>query len=237
MSNRPSRQAARKKDGQVTHVQPSSDGGSKTLWWWVGGGLVALVAIALIVAMATGGDDGGTSGRDVRQVAFVEVDGSPLVPYASVQGGVDTAVGTPAPGFSASEFDNTEHVIVPGDGTARMIGFFAHWCPHCQAELPRLTSWLNDNEVPEGVEIIAVSTSVDEGSPNYPPSSWFEREDWPELTLRDSPASDISNAYGLSGYPYFVVVDGEGNVLRRVSGELTTEAWEELVAEAAASVA
>ena len=234
MSNRPSRQAARKRDGQMTKIEAPSSGADSRLWWWVGGGLAVVVAIFLIVAIASGDDDDAPSGRDIRQVAFVEVVGSPLPTFSASS--VDTTIGSPAPGIVATEFDDTEHTITPGDGTARVIGFFAHWCPHCQAELPRLVDWLGENEVPAGVEIVGISTSVDEGQPNWPPSAWFEDENWDQLTLRDSPTSDISAAYGLAGFPYFVVVGADGNVVTRVSGELSTEAWESLVNQAAASV-
>ena len=119
--------------------------------------------------------------------------------------------------------------IQPDDGTIRLIGFFAHWCPHCQREVPRVAQWLNENGLPNGVEVVAISTSVREGTPNYPPSEWFEAENWPTQVLVDSPEKTIAEAYGLTGFPFWVLVDGEGVVVHRSSGELTEEQFSYLV--------
>ena len=81
--------------------------------------------------------------------------------------------------------------------------------------------------------MIAVSTAVDEGSPNYPPSDWFEKEGWPAVAVRDSATNEIGEAYGLRGFPYVVTVDRSGNVTRRMSGELSDRDWENLLEEVA----
>ena len=36
----------------------------------------------------------------------------------------------------------------PTDGKAKAIFFVAHWCPHCQAEIPRLSEWLKTHGLP-----------------------------------------------------------------------------------------
>ena len=106
------------------------------------------------------------------ETGTVEIIGEALPP--------DESVGHVAPGFKAQPNTSAEMVeIQPDDGTIRLIGFFAHWCPHCQREVPRVAQWLNENGLPNGVEVVAISTSVREGTPNYPPSEWFEAEKWP----------------------------------------------------------
>ena len=163
---------------------------------------------------------------DVIQERFetgtVEIIGEALPP--------DESVGHVAPGFKAQLNTSGEMVeIQPDDGTIRLIGFFAHWCPHCQREVPRVAQWLNENDLPNGVEVVAISTSVREGTPNYPPSEWFEAENWPTQVLVDSPEKTIAEAYGLTGFPFWVLIDGEGVVVHRSSGELTEEQFSYLV--------
>ena len=156
------------------------------------------------------------------ETGTVEIIGEALPP--------DESVGHVAPGFKAQPNTSAEMVeIKPGDGTVRLIGFFAHWCPHCQREVPRVAGWLNENPLPSGVEVVAVSTSVREGTPNYPPSEWFETENWPTQVLVDSEEKSIAEAYGLTGFPFWVLVDGEGTVIHRSSGELTEEQFAYLV--------
>ena len=59
------------------------------------------------------------------------------------------------------------------------IWFVAHWCPHCQAEVPRIVALAEQGRLPEGVDVAAVSTAVDATAPNYPPSAWLDRVGWP----------------------------------------------------------
>ena len=156
------------------------------------------------------------------EIGTVEIIGEALPP--------DESVGHVAPGFKAQPNTSGEMIeIQPDDGTIRLIGFFAHWCPHCQREVPRVAQWLNENGLPNGVEVVAISTSVREGTPNYPPSEWFEAENWPTQVLVDSPEKTIAEAYGLTGFPFWVLVDGEGIVVHRSSGELTEEQFSYLV--------
>ena len=76
-----------------------------------------------------------------------------------------------------------------------------------------------------------MSTAVDSGRPNYPPSSWLAGEGWTPPVLLDNDAADAANAWGLPGYPYFVFVDAEGNVWQRGSGQLPRADLERLATE------
>ncbi|MFT7597715.1 MAG: hypothetical protein ACI8TP_000635 [Acidimicrobiales bacterium] len=51
---------------------------------------------------------------------------------------------------------------------------------------------------------------------------------WPLPVLRDTANSDALIAYGASGFPFAVYLDGENRVLTRTSGELGAEAIEVL---------
>mgnify|MGYP001440016067 FL=1 len=143
---------------------------------------------------------------------------------------VDSEIGYLAPSFKAQLNTGSELVTIdPADGTVRLIGFFAHWCPHCQREVPRVSKWLEENGVPAEIEILAVSTAVREGTPNYPPSEWFIKERWPTDIFVDNQDNDLAAAYGLAGFPYWVLVDATGRVVHRSSGELTEEQFGYLV--------
>lgn len=202
--------------------------------------LVAAGVIALIVALAAGGDDGSDNAAsstaripsgELRQVSFAETDGAAL-PRFDAAVAIDPAVGLPAPSITAQYFDNEEVTIDPADGTPRIVIFLAHWCPHCQAEVIELTEWFETNGVPTDVEIVAISTGVDQGNANYPPSSWLIRELWPIPVLRDSAQGDLASGYGLSGFPFMVVIGADGEVLSRSSGQLPLGAWEAKLSQA-----
>ena len=225
MSNRPKVQKSR--SGSRPSGTPS-EASSNPLLKWLIIGVVALVAVAVAVAFLAGRDaEQRAQDSGVLQVSDVNIEGAPLPPFDGQE--PDPAMERVAPAFAATTFDGVEVSVLPGDGTAKVIGFFAHWCPHCQRELPRLAGWLAANELPAGVEVIAVSTAVDPGRGNYPPSAWFQEEQWPAVAVRDSESNEISDAYGLRGFPYMVGVDADGRVVARVSGELNDAAWEFLL--------
>ena len=168
----------------------------------------------------------------------VEADGSALPPLdPSTE---DPAIGKAAPVLDITRFDGTEEVIDPADGTGRVFSFVAHWCPHCQREVPVMTQWLHDTDLPSDIQFVVVSTGVQEGQPNYPPSEWLHNAGLPALVVRDDaipgPNNTISYpaavAYGLGGYPYFVVTDGTGKVVYRTSGEQTVEQLADMVKRA-----
>ena len=232
MSNRPKVQKSRV--GSRPAGQHPKEGSNPLLKWMIVG-VVVLVAVAVGVGFLASRDaterDRGTG---VVQVADVNIEGDPLPAFDGQE--PDPAMARLAPAFAATTFDGVEVSVLPGDGTGKVIGFFAHWCPHCQRELPRMADWMASNQLPPGVEVIAVSTAVDPGRGNYPPSAWFEEEQWPAVAVRDSETNEIGQAYGLRGFPYMVGVDSDGRVVARVSGELNDAAWEfllQLVAPAA----
>lgn len=181
--------------------------------------LVVLIVIAGVVVF-TGSDDDSIG----DETGPVEVEGAPLVAYSEP----DTGTGLTIPTVEATTLDG-EPIQLGPDGTGRLIGFFAHWCPHCQAEVPVVLDWLERTELPAGVEVVAVSTAVESSAENYPPSDWFAREEWPTPVIRDDEEGTLAIAYGLTRFPYFVAVDGDGTVVARVTGELTGSELDMLV--------
>ncbi len=201
------------------------------------GAVVVLVIVAAVVALiASGGDDGpadaetdSTQLEVVAENQAVDVIGTPLPPLAD--GVPDAAVGTAAPGLVGQSFYDTPVEVRPGDGRPYLVVFLAHWCPHCQAEVPRMVRWHEQGLVPEGLQVVAVSTAVSEDRPNYPPSKWLDEAGWPWPVLADDELVTAAGAYGVSGFPFMVVVDAEGNVAGRTSGEKSVEELSAFVAQ------
>ena len=170
MSNRPKVQKSRRGSRQS---EGESKSGSNPLLKAMVIGVIVLVAVAVGVAFLANRDAEQRERSNVPQVSDVNIEGAALPHFTGEE--PDPAMEMQAPAFAATSFDGTAVSVLPGDGTAKVIGFFAHWCPHCQRELPRIAGWMADNQLPAGVEVIAVSTAVEAGRPNYPPSAWFDR--------------------------------------------------------------
>lgn len=195
--------------------------------------VAVLGVIALAVAMATGGGEAGDEVPGLEQTQPVTVEGEGLPPHGE---GTDPAVGQPAPTLEGRSFDGSP-LTVGDDGRPKVLVFLAHWCPHCQAEVPRLADWLAENGLPSDVDVYAIATATDPRRPNYPPSAWLEREGFTVPTLADDEQGTAAEAFGLSSFPFFVAVDADGQVVARASGELTMEQWEDLLDQARGSTA
>jgi thiol-disulfide isomerase/thioredoxin len=188
--------------------------------------VVAVVGIAVVLALVLGGDDSGDDGG-VDQTRPVTVQGTPLPP-ADASGTVDPAVGEAAPVLEGENFAG-EKVTIGDDGRAKAIFFVAHWCPHCQAEVPIVKEYLDDPGLPDGVDLYIVPTSTDQDLPNYPPSTWLEEEGVGDVpTLVDDDQSTAHAAYGNGNFPNLVLVGADGNVAARFSGELGADAYPQL---------
>ena len=99
------------------------------------------------------------------------------LPEYSGENDDNVARGLDAPIFSGPN-ENSEIVTLEKDGNAKVLLFLAHWCGFCQKEVPVMQEYIDVIGVPQGVEIIAVATSIDRSRDNYPPHDWLEREGW-----------------------------------------------------------
>ena len=213
---------------------------------------VALLAAAAVVIAACGGDDDPVAAPDDTGVAAPvdtrpEVDGpvatlSPDIPDA-YDGGVgpvdvegtplpalidevnDAAVGQQVPVLVGLDLEGRPIRIDPANDGPTMVVFVAHWCPHCNEEIPKLNRMRAYAQFPEDLEIVAVSTAASPDRPNWPPDEWLnETMKWRYPTMLDGidleqQASTAALAYGVTGFPLIALVNGDGTVAARWSGE------------------
>ena len=146
------------------------------------------------------------------------VSGAALPDFVSTKN--DDAIGDTAPTLQGTNFSGAPVTIPANDGKAKAIFFVAHWCPHCQAEVPRLEQWIRTHGIPAGLDIEIVSTRVDEAPNNYPPSAWLQREGLGNLPIIADDTKDTAYfVYGAGGLPYIVYLDKDDKVVLRTEGE------------------
>lgn len=216
MSRSPSRPSA------GTRTRSRRSGGRTSRTPLVVAGVIVAIVVALVLAVMIGSDDDGGTRTDAATDAGtdtgVEVRGDTL-PELSGRS-PDPAVGTAMPTLSGTSQDGEPMTIAP-DGRAKIILYLAHWCPHCQAEVPVVQSWVDGGNLPDSVDLVTVSTAIDERRPNYPPDEWLESEGWTAPVLVDGDGT-AAQAGGLSAFPFFIAVEADGSVAGRASGELTS---------------
>lgn len=82
-----------------------------------------------------------------------------------------------------------------------------------------MTAYFSDNPLPTNVDLIAISGSNRPTESEYPPSEWLA--DWPIPTLVDDELGTAMQTYGLTYFPFAILVDGTGTVVTRHVGGLT----------------
>ncbi len=205
---------------------------------------LAIIAVAVIVLLAiiaavyaivaNNSEDLKVAGAQEQQE--VTVEGANLPPDSDAQGNPISAEGQTAPVVLGKSFTG-ETVEIKHDGRAKALFFFTHTCSHCDKEMPIIASWLKTNKTKyPDVQFQAISSGAVPNGPNYPPSSWFKKHKWTLPVLVDNRLSSAGDAYGLTAFPYYVILDGEGKVLTRQTGEQPIENVEKWAQQAQASV-
>jgi len=199
----------------------SKSSGSRTglIVGLVGGGVVLLLVLAVVLGTNEVGAETASP--------TIEGTGLPQMPQNSP---IDTsATGLSIPNVDGENFAGDEVAIDRADGKAKAIVFLAHWCPHCQAEVPRVQQWIDATGGVEGVDMYSVATSINSARGNYPPSSWLENAGWSAPIIRDDKDNSVLNAYGAGGFPYWVFVNADGTVAVRASGEMPVDQLQAII--------
>ena len=205
----------------------------------VAGAIAAIIAVVLVVG---GGSSSSTTtsttGDSSEATQPVNGDAVAAAEYQLVQAqgemllaledpDNDPARGKIAPVLNGFGFDGAPLTVAP-TGKPMLVVFLAHWCSHCNAEVPRLIEWKNSGTMPADMEVFGVSTGARDDAPNWPPSQWVVDKGWPWPVMADSEDQNAALAFGVSGYPGMILLDGNGKVLARRSGEASIEelkAW------------
>lgn len=166
-----------------------------------------------------------------EQTAIVVIDGVVLDQMPNTPGPttpeMDPAIGQIAPTLTGYDFEGNQVTIGP-DGRPKAIYFLAHWCPHCQVEMPTIQSLIDAGRQPANLDIYGVSSAVAPERGNYPPQDWFEAERWSSPVMLDNDDSSALINYGAGGFPFVVFLDGDHRVLTRAAGEMPAELMQQV---------
>ena len=188
---------------------------NKKLLW----GVVAVVGVALVLAIAI--SVAGEQEVD-ESLAFgdVTVEGEELAPLSDTT--TDPSVGAQAPTLTGVDWEGTSTTIT-ADGRPKVVIFLAHWCPHCQEEVPELQTWIDETGGDDRVDLYAVATSTNRVRPNYPPGEWLDREGWTSPAILDDEGQTAGRAFGVTAFPFWVMIDENNQVVGRFSGRVPAE--------------
>jgi thiol-disulfide isomerase/thioredoxin len=236
MANRQRAEARRKAADKAAR----QDGESSKTGMWIAVAVVLVLGIGGVIWAVNRNGSSSPAAASTTTGALsnlpasqpVKVTGTPLPAYDNTKN-PDPAVGKDAPVLEGKNFAGDPIVIDKSKG-ATMVVFLAHWCPHCNAEIPRLLDWKHSGQVPAGLNVVGVATAVSKASVNYPPGQWFSNKgwDWPVMVDQsngDGAAGVAAEAYGATGWPYFVIFGADGKVKVRVSGEVQISELQKII--------
>lgn len=168
------------------------------------------------------------------QVRPVTVEGDPLPPLTDSH--ADPAIGRLIPTLTGEDYAGKPVTIGSDMGSPLLLVVLAHWCPHCNNEIPELNAVRDAGRWPDGLEVIGISSAIAPDRPNFPPERWLDDKDWTHRVLADGIDSErqvfiAGDALGVTGYPFMVLVDEAGVVRGRWSGERTADELVALVSD------
>ena len=137
------------------------------------------------------------------------------------------AVGSPAPEITLNTPDGTPLSLSSLKGNIVLIDFWASWCKPCRIDNPNVVKLYNKYK-PKGFEILGVSLDKEKGAwvnaIQQDNLTWLHVSD---LAFWNSP---VAKLYGVTGIPFTVLVDRNGNIIAKgLRGEELEKKLEELL--------
>lgn len=128
--------------------------------------------------------------------------------------------GQPAPDFRKKDKDGNTIRLSDLKGKYVLIDFWGTWCIPCRKSHPHLVE-LHEKYAPRGVQFINVAHEFDTRNRNY----WLKaiKEDkltWTQI-LNDEGLKecDLVNLYAVTAFPTKILIDPEGKIVARYSGD------------------
>ncbi len=147
------------------------------------------------------------------------------------QGQPDAALGVVLGEVTGTEYYTGEEMTFdPSDGVSRAWLIWAHWCPHCQREMPAVTDWYGENaDAYPNVELVSITSAIDPSRGN-PLEPYLDELQTPFPVLVDDD-SRLADQFGLNAFPFWVFTSPDGTTVLRVAGYLEIDQVAEIFAQ------
>jgi peroxiredoxin len=188
----------------------------------VGLAVVAVVVVVGAIALSGGNDGGGGTGPATA--------GDVTIDRAS---GPQLQIGDTIPAFTAPMLGGGTMTWDDYLGTPTVLAIWAPWCPHCQAELPRLSAGVDGHP---GVQMVSVATAIDQ-QPGPTPEEYLASKGLTFPVGVDDANGTILQGMGVQSFPTTYYVDPSGKVMNVTVGEVPPDQLQQILDDLAASAA
>ncbi|HZD80856.1 MAG TPA: TlpA disulfide reductase family protein [Actinomycetota bacterium] len=180
---------------------------------------VAVVVVLVILAMLPAGNSEASA---VRPAGPGQVHTS-ASPRSSMLAKGDVVPSFSAPGFHMEATDGSGYVI-KGErigwssyqGVPVVLVIWAPWCPHCQAELPRLAEVAKDYP---NVRLLTVVSAIGQ-EPGPTPNAYLAQHGLTFPVALDDAEGTLLRILGIQGFPTLYFVNSDGTVAQASTGEI-----------------
>ncbi|MBP6115434.1 MAG: bifunctional peptide-methionine (S)-S-oxide reductase MsrA/peptide-methionine (R)-S-oxide reductase MsrB [Neisseriaceae bacterium] len=117
-----------------------------------------------------------------------------------------------------TEAEPASHYLVPKQPT--LVKLWASWCPLCLSELATTEAWVDDPDFKDANLVTVASPGALGEQPLADFKRWYQGLDYPGLPVLLDPSGELVKLLGVSVYPSWAVLDGQGQLQRIVKGSL-----------------
>jgi thiol-disulfide isomerase/thioredoxin len=132
--------------------------------------------------------------------------------HEAIEKQLSTLEGQPAPEIDLPTVEGKQLALSSLKGKIVMIDFWASWCGPCRKEMPFIVK-LYDKYKGKGFEIYGVS--LDQDKARWEEAIKHDGITWPQVSDLKYWESVAAKQYAVSGIPYTVLLDKEGNILAK----------------------
>jgi len=187
-------------------------------------GLGAVLSLIMVLG-AGDGEDGGLVEVTVAEApspgAADDAVSCALQIGGSITGG---ATGVPLPEVTGCDAGG-EQVTVPVPGRATIVWVATAWDPHSEIQAGVVREWLTSVSLGDTALVVVVG-GLDRAPDGLP--AWAA-ESFPGMVTIVVPGSEVSDAYGVTGFPEWFVVGADGILTDRVVGRIEAGALDALL--------
>lgn len=124
--------------------------------------------------------------------------------------------GKQAPPFQLTMLDGSETSLKDYRGKVLLLYFWSTNCKPCVASVPKLKKAYA--QLSKFQDFAMISLSGDDNEPIWKNFVQKNKLSWPQARIGDN--SKIATAYGVSGFPRYIVIGRDGTILTSVTAEL-----------------